>query len=62
MLVRTGQFCTLFPEGGVVWKIVVWGLPLITYASRGVGGSPLMHTNAYKGGRGGLNTFCTQVY
>ena len=20
-LVRTGQFCTLFPDGGVVWKI-----------------------------------------
>ena len=31
------------------------GLPSITYASRGVGGSTLMHTNAYKGGRGGLN-------
>ena len=31
------------------------GLPLITYASRGVGGSTLMHTNAYKGGGGGLN-------
>ena len=31
------------------------GLPLITYAPRGgggVGGSTLMHTNAYKGGGG----------
>ena len=28
----------------------VRGLPLIMYASRGVGGSTLMHTNAYKGG------------
>ena len=24
-LVRTGQFCTLFPEGGVVWKIPYYG-------------------------------------
>ena len=32
------------------------GLPLITYTPRGVGGgSTLMHTNAYKGGRGVLN-------
>ena len=33
----------------------IWGLPLITYASRGGGG---VNTNAYKcvqGGRGGLN-------
>ena len=29
---------------------IVRGLPLIMYASRGVGGSTLMHTNAYKGG------------
>ena len=33
-LVHTGQFCTLFPEGGVVWKIpychfVHWGIGLI---------------------------------
>ena len=34
---------------------IIWGLPLITYASRGGGG---VNTNAYKcvqGGRGGLN-------
>ena len=28
------------------------GLPLIMYAPSGVGGSTLMHTNAYKGGGG----------
>ena len=35
-----------------VGYISLGGLPLITYASRGVGGSTLMHTNAYKGGGG----------
>ena len=34
--------------------ILIRGLPLITYASRGVGGSTLMHTNVYMG-EGGLN-------
>ena len=24
--IRTSQFCTLFPEGGVVWKIPYFGL------------------------------------
>ena len=31
---------------------LIRGLPLITYASRGGGGSTLMHTIAYKGGGG----------
>ena len=46
--------------------ICLRGLPLITDASRGgVGGSTLMHTNAYKGGGGFEHdkkyAFCTQV-
>ena len=42
------------------------GLPLITYALRGGGGSTLMHTNAYKGEGGSEHdqkyAFCTQFY
>ena len=38
--------CAIFQIG------VVWGLPLIMYGSRAVGGgSTIMHTNAYKGRR-----------
>ena len=49
----------------------LWGLPLITYASRGGwvggGGSTLMHTNAYKGGGGRVEhdqkyAFCMQFH